>query len=294
VLEADGDELGQCRALWLRALRAWIQGRCAGADDAFRRAAEHARRSGDQAALFEILDWRASGALFGPTPVSEGIRLCEEIREQVRGSPVAEARARQPAAALHAMAGDFDVARRIVRDADEILSELGDLQSAVAQQEALVEMLAGEPAAAEARLRSGYERLEQMGEKALLASTAAMLAQALYAQGRHDEAAQVCDVSEEAAAEDDISAQIGWRGVRAKLLAGERWDEAHALAIEAVRLAERTDFLTIHADALVDLAEVVREGGRTDEADAALAAALELYQRKGDVASAARVRAESD
>ena len=31
-----------------------------------------------------------------------------------------------------------------------------------------------------------------MGEKALLASTAAMLAQALYAQGRLDEAAQSC------------------------------------------------------------------------------------------------------
>ena len=73
------------------------------------------------------------------------------------------------------MAGDFDEARRLVQTADEILSELGDLQSAVTQQEALVEMLAGEPAAAEARLRWGYERLERMGEKALLASTAAML-----------------------------------------------------------------------------------------------------------------------
>jgi DNA-binding SARP family transcriptional activator len=294
VLEGDGDELGQCRALWLRALRAWIEGRCADADAAFGRAAEHARSAGDQAALFEILGWRASAALFGPTPVAEGIRLCDEIREQVRASPVAEARARQPTAALHAMAGDFDEARRLVRGADEILSELGDLQSAVAQQEALVEMLAGAPAAAEARLRWGYERLEQMGEKALLASTAAMLAQALYAQGRHDEAAQVCDVSEEAAAEDDISAQIAWRGVRAKLLAAERWDEAHALATEAVRLAERTDFLTIHAEALVDLAEVLRRGGRADDADASLADALQLFERKGDVASLARVRAEAD
>ena len=281
MLEADGDELGQCRALWLRALRAWIEGRCADADEAFTRAAEHARQSGDQAALFEILSWRASSALFGPTPVPDGIRLCDEIREQVRASPVAEARARQPAAALNAMAGDFDEARRLVRTADEILSELGDLQSAVAQQEALVEMLAGEPAAAEARLRWGYERLERMGEKALLASTAAMLAQALYAQGRYDEAARVCDVSEEAAAEDDISAQIGWRGVRAKLVAAERWDEAHALAVEAVRLAERTDFLTIHAEALVDLAEVLRQGGRADEADASLAEALGAVRAQG-------------
>ena len=194
------------------------------------------------------------------------------------------ARARQPLAALHAMAGDFDEARRLVRAGDEILGELGDLQSAVAQQEALVEMLAGEPAAAEARLRWGYERLEQMGEKALLASTAAMLAQVLYAQGRHDEAAELCGVSEEAAAEDDISAQIGWRSVRAKLLAGEgRADEAQALADEAVRLAERTDFLTLHADALLDLGEVLSAGGRADEADAACggAGAVRAQGRRG-------------
>jgi DNA-binding SARP family transcriptional activator/class 3 adenylate cyclase/tetratricopeptide (TPR) repeat protein len=291
VLEGDGDELGQYRALWLRALRAWIGGRCADADEDFRRAGEHARRAGDQAALFEVLDWRASAALFGPTAVGDGIRLCQEVREQVRSSPVAEARALQPTAALHAMAGDFEEARRLVAASDAILSELGDLQSAVAQQEALVELLAGQPAAAEARLRTGYERLMQMGEKALLASTAAMLAQALYAQGRLEEAAQVCEVSEQAAAEHDISAQVGWRAVRAKLLAPQRWDEAHELATEAVRLAERTDFLTIHADALVDLAEVLRRGGRADEAAASLSAAQELFERKGDVASAARVRA---
>jgi class 3 adenylate cyclase/tetratricopeptide (TPR) repeat protein len=291
VLEADGDELGQWRALWLRALRAWIEGRCADADEAFHRAADHARRAGDQAALFESLSWQASAALFGPTSVGDGIRLCHDIREQVRSSPVAEARALQPTAALHAMAGDFEEARRLVAASDAILSELGDLQSAVAQQEALVELLAGQPSAAEARLRAGYERLAQMGEKALLASTAAMLAQALYAQDRLEEAAQVCEVSEQAAADHDISAQVGWRAVRAKLLAPERWDEAHELAKEAVRLAERTDFLTIHADALVDLAEVLRRGGRADEAAASLAAAQELFERKGDVASAARVRA---
>ncbi len=291
VLATDDDEFGQCRALWLRALRAWIEGRCADADEAMRGAAEHARSAGDQAALFELLGWRASAALFGPTPVGEGIRLCHDIREQVRTSPVAEARVLQPTAAVHAMAGDFDEARRLVAASDAILGELGDLQSAVAQQEALVELLAGEPAAAEARLRTGYERLMQMGEKALLASTAAMLAQTLYAQDRLDEAAHVCEVSEQAAAEDDISAQVGWRSVRAKLLAPERWEEARDLATEAVRLAERTDFLTIHADALVDLAEVLGRGGRGDEAAASLAAALELFERKGDVASAARVRA---
>ena len=115
VLEAHGDELGQCRALCLRALQAWVEGRSARADEAWRRAAEHARRAGDEAALFEILDWRATAALFGPTPVPAAISRCREIQEQVRSSPVAVARTFQPLAALHAMAGDFDEADRLVR-----------------------------------------------------------------------------------------------------------------------------------------------------------------------------------
>jgi tetratricopeptide (TPR) repeat protein len=291
VLEAHGDELGQCRALCLRARQALIEGRLARADEAWERAAEHALHLGDEAALFEILDWRGAAALFGPTPVPEAIARCREIHEQLSGSPVAAARILRPMAALHAMAGEFEEARRLVAAGDAILGEVGGLQAAVTQQEALVELLADRPAAAEATLRRGYEALAEMGEKALLATTAAMLAQAVYAQARHDEAAELCRVSEERAAAEDVSAQVGSRAVRAKLLAAEgRLEEAEELAAEAVRLAERTDFLTLHADALMDLGEVLGESGRAD-ADAAVEAALELYRRKGDVVSSERARA---
>jgi DNA-binding SARP family transcriptional activator len=291
LFQEQGDELGQCRALCLRALHAFVEGRCAQADEAWRLAGELARRAGDEAALFEILGWRASAALFGPTPVPAAIALCRQIHEQVQASPVAAARTFQPMAALHAMAGDFEEARRLVRAGDDILGELGGLQSAVAQQEALVEMLADRPAAAEERLRRGYERLEEMGEKALLASTAAMLGRSLYAQGRNEEASDFCRVSKEAAAEEDLSAQAGWRGVQARVLAAEgRWEEAQLLAGEAVRLGQRTDFLTLHADALIDLGAVLRSGGRSAEADATIHAALELYDQKGDVVSPERAR----
>ena len=120
-----------------------------------------------------------------------------------------------------------------------------------------------------------------------------MLAQAVYAQGRQKEAEELCRVSERAAAANDLSAQVTWRGVRAKLLADqERGDEAEALAREAVRLAEPTDLLTIRADALLDLAAVLRHCGRPSEADEASRAALELYRQKGDVVSAERARSQ--
>jgi DNA-binding SARP family transcriptional activator len=291
TLAERGDDLGLCRALCLRASVEWTEGLVAGADEAWRRACEHARRAGDERELFEILCWRASAAVMGPAPVPEAIRRCTKIRQQVRASPIAVAATLHPLGLLHAMNGDFDQARRLVRQGNAILDELDRLQSAVSHHEAMVEMLAGRPEVAEERLRLGYARLQEMDERALLPTTAAMLAQAVHAQGRYQEADSFCEVSEQTAAPEDFSTQVMWRGVRAKLLGRQgHLDEAAALAREAVRLAEPTDMLTIRADALVDLAKVLDLRGPSAEADAAVREGLALYERKGDRVSAARVR----
>jgi hypothetical protein len=131
-----------------------------------------------------------------------------------------------------------------------------------------------------------------MGERGLLATTAAMLAQALYAQGRADEAEAQCAVSEAAAPRDDLVTHVMWRGVRAKVLARAGHAQAgEALAREAVGLVERTDMLVIHGDALLDLAEVLRLAGRADRATEAASAALAVHERKGNLVAAARARA---
>ena len=41
------------------------------------------------------------------------------------------------------MTGDFDLARQLIREGNEILDELGRMESAVSHHEAIVEMLAG-------------------------------------------------------------------------------------------------------------------------------------------------------
>jgi class 3 adenylate cyclase len=294
VFEQYGDELGQCRAWCLRALFDWIQGQVAKADGAWRQAAEHARHAGDERELFEILDWRASAAPIGPTPVPEAITRCLEIREQVQSSPVAVAQVLHPLAALHAMQGEFELARSLVREANMIVDELGRMYSVgVAQHEAAVELLAGNPGPAEERLRWACDRLEGMGEKALLATTAAMLAQALYTQGRFEEAEGFCRASREAAAADDLSAQVQWRGVQGKILArqGKR-EEAEALARDAVALVAATDFLTYHGDAMLDLAEVLELSRKSAEAEAANRQGLELYERKGNLVAAERAKSQ--
>jgi class 3 adenylate cyclase len=296
VFEAHGDLRGESRTWSLRATIDWIHGQAEKADEGWQRAAELARRAEDDLELFEILAWRASAAPIGPTPVPEAIATCAEIRKEVEGSPLATAQMLPPFASLYAMQGEFEAARALVQEANALLGELGRIYTvALAQHDAALELLAGEPAAAEERLRTAYERFDELGEKALFATTAAMLAQAIYRQERYEEAAEFCRASRGAAADDDLSAQVDWRCVAAKLLArrGEV-DEAERLAREAVGLVSQTDFLRQHGDALLDLGEVVALSGEPQEAAAAFRAGLELYERKGDTVMAGRARSRLD
>ncbi|HET9291465.1 MAG TPA: AAA family ATPase, partial [Actinomycetes bacterium] len=83
TFEEAGDEVGLCQAWRLPAFVRWTQASSAAAEDAWRRAAVHARRAGDERQLTEVLGWLASAALWGPTPAPEGIRLCEGYLEEV-------------------------------------------------------------------------------------------------------------------------------------------------------------------------------------------------------------------
>ena len=292
VLERHDDEHGQSRAWSLRAAIAWLSGRIADADEAWDQAARHARSAGDDRELFEILGWQASGSVFGPTPVRDAIKRCTKTRRQVSGSPLAVGLTLHPLGALHAMRGDFDQARELIAEGNAILGELGRMQSAVSHHEAIVEMLAGRPEVAEAQLRVGYDELTRVGgDGATLATTAAMLAEAVYEQERLDEAAELCELAARTAPPEDLVTQVMWRGVQGKVLARrEQLDEGAALAREAVALVEQTDMLYHHGQALLDLATVLRLGGQTADAEAALDAGYALHERKGNTAATQRVK----
>jgi hypothetical protein len=66
--------------------------------------------------------------------------------------------------------------------------------------------------------------------------------------------------------------------------------EAIALAREAVGLLEPTDLLSHRADAMLDLAEVLRACAQDGDRRGAVQTALQLYEAKGNVAAAARAR----
>jgi ATP/maltotriose-dependent transcriptional regulator MalT len=254
----------------------------------------HAQRAGDERGWSDALSWLASSAHIGPIPVADAIARCEEIRAQLGGHLRSQALVLDHLAALRAMRGEFEVARRLLAERRAILAELGatTMHSAVSHDEALVALAAGDLAGAEAVLRAGYERLTQMGERALLATTAAMLAHVTYEQGRLDEAWTLTQIAEEAAPADDLSAQITWRAVRGQLLARRgALPEADRTSRDAVELAERTDWLSDHGDALVARARVLQMAGDEEGAASCLSEATALYARKGNTVAAQRARA---
>ena len=185
IFERHDDQHGLCSARRLEAWLHWNEAHAGGGGrgvGAGCRPRQPGRRRA--CARAEILTWIASSLWFGPTPVAEAIQRCEEIRGEVSGHLDAEALTLRHLAGLHAMNGNFELARSLLAASNGVFEELGlTLNAATSQNEALIEMLAGDSAAAEASLRTGFDALTQMGEQAFLSTTAAFLARAVFAAG---------------------------------------------------------------------------------------------------------------
>jgi len=288
--EASQDHLGISHTLQLEAALHWDHSRSGAAEYAWLRAADYARKVNDRRQLADIFNWLASAALWGPTPAPEGIKRCKEYLDEIGNHPMGKAEILLNLAGLYAMQDDFTSAQETLGTAKSLLETLGPtMTAAMIQPAALVAMLAGDPATAERYLRLEYDSLCQVGERRFLATTAAILARAIAAQGpsRYDEAIRLIAVSQEAAADEDLSPQAIGRGLSARIFADrDRYREAEELARSAVALAAQTDLLSEHADTLLELSHVLAAAGQVSEAYAAATQAIGLYQRKGNLPGA--------
>jgi tetratricopeptide (TPR) repeat protein len=146
-------------------------------------------------------------------------------------------------------------------------------------------VLAGNPEAAARVLRESCDELGALGEKSFRSTSAAMLAGVLDGLGRSDEAEEFARLSEELASPDDVSSQALIRMARAMVLARRGgYEEALALAREAVDLLAGTDFVQASASAKAVLAEVLFRSGEQDEAERWFAEAKAILAEKGNVA----------
>jgi tetratricopeptide (TPR) repeat protein len=225
------------------------------------------------------------------------LQRAEEMHGRVDGNRRLGVTLLRCLARLEAMQGRFDVARQRIREATSLADELGLAVAAasVRSDAGEIELIAGDPVAAEHIIRPAVEALQQMGNHGHLVTIAPILVDALFAQDRGEEAVELIEQVAELAIDDDLDPQVGWRRVKARLLAqrGE-FDEAERLGRESVAMAERTDFLYARGRALEDLAAVLRLAGRPHDASIELEGAMHLYEQKGDLTSLARTTALRD
>ncbi|MEP6910949.1 MAG: BTAD domain-containing putative transcriptional regulator [Actinomycetota bacterium] len=268
-------------------VRGGIQGRLGDWQKAAERALVHYRRSG----------WSASGCLaelgaallHGPTPVDEALARCDELLE-LTTDRAGQANVVSFMGGLVALEGRFDEARRLLADATATYEEIGDTYALANNSGRVlgrIEQLSGDPGSAERVLRECCATFERIHDQAGLSTVAAELADALYLQGRDEEAGGWIDLAQKRAADDDVNAQHTWRRVRAKLLARQgAFSEAKALGFEAARIVGNTDAINDHGAVLLDLAYVLRASDSPNDAAGYVHQAVGLFDRKGNTVSA--------
>ena len=292
----DLEEAGDHRVLgeaWenVGLLRYWL-GRLTEAEQALERAVDHAGASADGRGEVTRLGSLTSVITNGPTPVEEAIARLPLLFERFGASKVTEGRMLWNLCMLQAMSGEIVEARRSWRRSREVYRELGLLFIAH-MFIGWAELTAGDPAEPEGPLREGIAILEAAGQKGWLSTTAAVLAEVLWRRGNDEESERYALLSDRLATPDDWMSQWQWRAAQAKVLADrDRLSEAETLAREAVSVIDQTDYIKNRGDARISLAYVLRKAGRPGEATTVLRDALELYERKGDVADASKTRAE--
>jgi class 3 adenylate cyclase/tetratricopeptide (TPR) repeat protein len=282
VLDCEGDLEGLAEAwLWFGRLRLWF-GDTPADRQALERAIAYARQSGNHRVQMQASGWLVLTFAALPIPADVAIASAEQLLQAASGDPWAEAEILAPLSQLYAYAGRFADARAAVARAQSVYGRSGaKLEWAVttSSRAGQIELIAGNPAAAERCLREGCQALRALGERAFLCAAIARLAEAVYLQGRLDEALQLTEEAQSAAPVDDYNAQARWRATRAKLLARRgQVPAARQLADEAVALVPETSYAALRAETLMAKAEVNRLAGARHQAADSLRAALRIYE----------------
>lgn len=296
TLSGLSDAAGAAKAHTVRAGCLARLGRIGDCEIALDNALTAAREARDHRRVNAVLGGAPLAALWGPNPVPRAGGRCLDVVRLLRittDSPAVEATSTRCQAVLEAFRGRAATARRMIASARRTVTELG-LRHALLEVEefaGIIELVADDPAAAEAPLRQAYLGFRRMGLDADTAEAAALLGRVCLTLGRNTEAEELCTESERLAGHA-LKASIAWRTLRALLLArsGDH-RAAREMAESAESLADRTDALVDHGDACLAVATVLNAAGDTAGARSAAERAAALYESKGAEALAARAHA---
>jgi hypothetical protein len=289
VFEALGDDRALGR-VWMAT--GWVRGGAFGQHAEWKEAAEralvHYQRAGWPTTT--CIGHIAAALYLGPSPVASAVAQCISLRDEAVDDLAGEASVSAHLGGLHAMAGRFADASRLLSRARAIYSDLGMTPSLLltcAPIEARAARLRDDLELAAETLTDSCRQLLGGHGGFHLATQAAELADVLCELDRLDGAEEWCSVAERHARADDLSGGVSVAIARTRLLArAGSTHEAVTLGREAVALADRTDELNLRAAARVALGDVLELAA---EASAQFAVAAALYEEKGNAAATARL-----
>ncbi|HEX9635666.1 MAG TPA: AAA family ATPase, partial [Candidatus Limnocylindria bacterium] len=287
--EQLGDEARLARA-WITLAGASIaSGDSAGQIAALEEARVHARRVGDErteAAVWVVL---GGSYIFTDMPFTEVLTFMEEELEwaRARGITFIEGDGTLGLAYARLGLGEIEQARSAIARSQAIFSELPGVTAInLSETYAILgqlELLVGDPVAAEAAFREAHRMLEEAGERRWSRIAKAWIAQALIDQDRHAEASAILEELATISAPRNPRAEIVrltavarlhlWRGDHA---------EAERVARDAIARAEVAHMTQVHGNALLVLSDVLASHGDRTGANRVLRRARDLFNQKAD------------
>jgi tetratricopeptide (TPR) repeat protein len=289
----SSDNRGLSRAFLRSAWVSWAYGQAGPTAEKLLSALNHAQLAGSRGDELRTFAFLARSLLWGPTPVADALSTCEDIIEQAGDDRFVHGYVARTRAVLFAMEGRFETALAEQTSCVQIFRDLGlpiEVEEA-AQSGSQVLGWSGDGSAALELLIASIANLESLKERSFQPTHRGMLARFLVEAGNLEEAETESVASRDTAERDDIMTESLWRSSLAMILV-RRGDveAADRLSLEAVTMVADSDFWVV-APAFTARADVLAALGRPEEAEEAMARAIDIFERKGATAVVQQLKA---
>jgi len=294
-----GDSFGLAAAEHLLGHALGREGRGAESLAALDRALAHAEAAGDPVVRRHIIGRIGRRLGEGSTPALDVIDRIEALRRSTSDDLVLDAGLRAHLAHALSMDGRFEEAAEHIAASKAVLDHAEQTDLSLSSRWTIAEAMefAGDMAGAEQEYVAAFLSMRDARgaePEARALRVAAELALHLCDEGRWDDAEQYLAYGGDVDRPEPVQGKVYsyYRFAAKGRLAARRGDFELAIDLvgRAVRAADRRAWLNYKARLWLALAEVNRKAGLSAEADAAAATAVALFEAKGNLAAAARVR----
>ncbi|MEU7345986.1 adenylate/guanylate cyclase domain-containing protein [Streptomyces bacillaris] len=293
VFEAAGDAVGRARAHLRLAQQLQQSGRHEEAERDHARALEHAVAAGAEPERAGALGAIGISLWRGPVPVPEAVERCRTLlTAHGAGRPTVRVTLNCPLAVLYGLQERSDEAYACLAEAERLAGKLGFAEAEVFLPvfRATVEALLGRGAEALELLARADAAARRMGAAGMRTAVALDAARLELDAGAEDRAVEWLATVGELSGPSGADA-VDLEGLRARLAARERPDEALHHAERAVRASLLTDSPLVQATAELDRARTLATLGLTAAAGAAARSAADHFAGKGHLPGARRATA---